>query len=592
MTDTRDRVTLRGRPVAAAEPAPPEPEPEEPEQDQEPSSPTKERPTPRTDLIGKQWKSQYVIEELLAEGGMGEIWLARSADTGDQPVVVKTLPPEQRHNREAVDRLLREARVLAALDDPNVVQLFDTGRLEDGRPVLVMEYVKGPSVTEIVEAEGPLSLERVCKHMLQTCSALHEAHTKGIVHRDIKPSNLVVTTKWARADFIKVIDYGIVKPSDPELAGKMRTRTKAIVGSAGFIAPEQALAKPIDAKADIYGLGVVLYYELTGRLPYEGDTFLAVVGQQISGGPFPAPIELRPDTPLVWNALVLDCVQLDPKKRPTALEFANRIARGWPDGKALMRVLATKIAVLRGPSSPHAATMPGDVATAFTRLSSLHTVPTLPTKRWLPTVLALIVAALCGGLATFLVMHVSSAPDATEAIAESPRDAPKREESNTARNNAGPPAPQDPPANGSPGTSAAIPLDARVDDGSAATATRSGSGAGSGTTTPTPPALPRDPRPDEGSAKDRSAAPEPPSPAKRKPASSVNSNVLEVRAKPFANVEIDGVLVGEAPPTIRKTLKPGTHTIRLIGRGGEVRTVTRTVGTGPLEPVYEDFGKP
>lgn len=565
MADSRDQVTLRGRPGSPVqEPA----APAAPER----SSSTEEHPTPPTDLIGKQWASRYVIESFLAAGGMGEVWRASSEDVPRLPVVVKIISEEYGHSREAIERLFREARAIAALDDPNVVQLVDTGRLPDGRPCLIMEYVDGPSIQELVEKEGPQPLERVCKHMMQAGSAAHAVHSAGIVHRDIKPANLLVTTKWRRADFVKLLDLGIAKPADPELAGKMRTRTKALVGTAGYMAPEQALARAIDAKADVYSLGVVLFVELTGRTPYQTETYIEMIGQQINSAPFPAPIELRPDTPPEWNQLCLDCLQFDPTKRPTVVEFVNRIASGWPEGKALMRVLAPGIAVLRGPSTPHAATMPGDVATAFTRLSAVFSVPELEKRRF-RSAIALVAAALLGSLVTFFIMYFASStstePPPTETAAPST-----------------PPIPIGSAAVVAPAT----PPDASPSSGSATTNTGTTNATAAppdaGTTSPT------QPRPTE-SPPDRASTPDRPNPVQpRKPAAAVTSKTLTIRALPVAQVEIDGVFVGETPPTIRKVLTPGTHRIRLTGPDKQVRDLTRTVDERPLAPIFERFKTP
>jgi serine/threonine-protein kinase len=367
---------------------------------------TQERPAPLSDLVGKAWRTQYRIVRLVGCGGMGEVWAAASDDLPGTPVAVKVISREHAHQLEVIERFFGEARAASALDDPNVVKIMDTGRLDDGRPVLVMEFIDGPSLQTMVEAQGPLPIDVIGQLMIQAASALRAAHARSIIHRDIKPSNLLVSKRWGRDAFLTVVDFGIAKLGDPQLAGKIRTRTKAFIGTPGFIAPEQALGKPIDTKADIYALGVVLYHALTGRLPYHGDSELETLNLQVTGAPFPAPIDLRPDTPPAWNELVLDCVEVDRVRRPTAVELARRIASGLPNGATLLKALAPSIAVHRGPSAMFAATLSGDVPTALSQLSAAHVVPRTAGPERAAKVALVAAGALLGCLVTLLAVRL------------------------------------------------------------------------------------------------------------------------------------------------------------------------------------------
>jgi serine/threonine protein kinase len=369
---------------------------------------TQERAAPLGDLIGKRWTTSYRIDRLIGCGGMGEVWAATSEEQPGRQLAVKVISFEFASHRDALERFFGEARAASALDDPNVIEIYDTGRLDDGRPALIMKYIDGPSLQAMVETHGPLSIDQAGQILIQVASALRSAHARSITHRDIKPSNILVTSKWGRVNYTIVVDFGIAKLHDPQLAGKIRTRTKTFIGTPGFASPEQALGKPVDSKADIYALGVVMYYVLTGRLPYPGDSELGMLKLQIDGAPYPDLNELRPDIPAAWNVLVDASLDLDPKKRPTAVEFAKRIAAGMANGKSLLQSLAPNVAVQRGPSAVVAVTLSNDVPTA---LSQLGLGPGSTPRRGRPSrsVLALALAGpLVGSFVTIAAMKLWS----------------------------------------------------------------------------------------------------------------------------------------------------------------------------------------
>jgi eukaryotic-like serine/threonine-protein kinase len=515
---------------------------------------TQEGPAPLGDLIGKRWTTQYRIVGLIGCGGMGEVWVAASEDIPDQRLAVKVISPEHAHLHEVVERFFGEARAASALNDPNVVKIYDTGRLEDGRPVLVMEFVDGPSLQALIDTRPPLSIDAIGQIMIQTASALHAAHAKNIVHRDIKPSNLLVTPRWGRAMFLVVVDFGIAKLGDPQLAGKIRTRTKTFIGTPGFVAPEQALGKPIDAKADLYALGVVLYYTLTGRLPYDADSELATLNLQITGAPFRPPIELRPDTPPAWNALVLDCLQLDRARRPNAIEFACRIASALPNGELLLQMLAPSIAVRRGPSAANAPTLSSDVPTALAQLGASHAL-SRAVARGRAARLVLVAAAagaVLGSVATVLAMRLTS-PTAPEPLRDEPR--------------IGQPAPDAAPDAAPDGVAQldAAPIDtARLAPPAIDAAAPAADAAVPVADAGAPPAVTK-----------------PPGPATIKGVRPGKGRVL-VSVTPFADVYIDGRAVGTTPIDI--TLSAGPHTVRLVNQPrGQDQTVSITVD--PSKPV-------
>jgi eukaryotic-like serine/threonine-protein kinase len=508
---------------------------------------THEGPPPLGDLLGKTCGPTYRIVRLIGCGGMAAVWLAESDDVPGQFVAVKVLLLEHTTRRDLVDRHFGEARAASALDDPNVVKVLGTGRLDDRRPILIMEFIDGASVHAMVDAQGPLPIDTIGQLMIQTASALRAAHAKDIIHRDIKPSNLLVYRRSGREFFLKVCDFGIAKMRDPQLAGNIRTRTKSFIGTPGFIAPEQALGKPIDVTADIYALGVVLYYLLTGRLPHQGDSELETLHLQVTGAPFPAPIELRPETPPEWNELVLDCLQLDPTRRPAAVRFAQRIASGLSNGAALLEALAPNIAVHRGPSAVFAATLSGDVPTALSQLSAQRARPRASARERSVRIAIGAAGMVLGCLVTFLALRFTSpAAPVVTAEADAAAVAPLHG-SGTGATDAGPPD--------------AAQLTVRAAD------------AGSPDAAPTAVRVP------DAGAPPRVAKPPDPGATKVTPAA---KGRVVISVTPFADVYIDGRPSGTSPLDL--SLPAGAHTVRLVNQPrGRDETIRITVD--PSKPV-------
>lgn len=532
---------------------------------------TLEGPTPLDDLVGKRWIPRFRIARLLGCGGMGEVWAAVSDDVPGKMLAVKVISQEHAHRREVLERFFAEAVAASALEDPNVIDIVGTGRLEDGRPVLVMEYIDGPSLQSMVEEQGPLPLDTVGQLMIQAASALRAAHARSIIHRDIKPSNMLVCRKWGRTTHLVLCDFGIAKLADPQLAGNLRTRTRTFMGTPGFVAPEQAHGRAIDAKVDIYALGVVLYYVLTGRLPYQGDSELETLTLQAQGAPFPPPIALRPETPPAWDALVRDCVGLDPARRPSAVELGRRIAAGIANGTSLLKALAPMIAVQRGRSAVFAATLSIDIPTALAQLSAQHDVPQVATRAPAKKIgLAAAAGALAGSLVTLLAIWLVTPaervpltePGATASAqlpgsaASVPPDAAPREE---ARRVAQQPQPD---AGRTPEVAPAAQVTAT---GTPARAT--------------PPAGAEAPRVVPAGATQPAGAGAPK--AAPKAARPVTGRI-SISVRPFADVYIDGRLVGSTP--VDSVVPAGKHTVRLVNKP-RGRDETITVIVEPGKPV-------
>ncbi len=250
---------------------------------------------------GRRLADRYELEERLGRGGMGEVWRARDERLG-RVVAIKFLDGGSATDAAVVERFRREARILASLNHPNVVAVHDVDEHGDEH-YLVMEHVAGPSLEDVLLEEGPLDLPRVAAVVGDVCGALEAAHTHGIVHRDIKPSNIL----FAEDGEVKLADFGIAKQLEASATGSR-------YGSAPYVAPEQAEGTNVDHRADVYGLGCVMYEMLAGRPPFTGDSAAAVVYQQVHAEPEALSV-LRPGLPDPVYAVVAKALEKGPDDR-------------------------------------------------------------------------------------------------------------------------------------------------------------------------------------------------------------------------------------------------------------------------------------
>ena len=261
---------------------------------------------------------RYLLEELVAQGGMGAVWRGRDLRL-DRPVAVKVMAGDALIDPSAVERFDREARTVARLTHPNIVAVYDFG--SDGADsYLVMELVEGRSVADLI-ARGPLSVAQAVTIAAQTCDGLAAAHAAGVVHRDVKPANLIVIP----AGVVKVCDFGIARLQ--HAVGQSRLTGSAVaMGSSRYMAPEQVLDQPVDERADLYGLGCTIYAMLTGGPPFPGDNPIAVVEQHVTQPP-PDVRSRRPEVPADLAELVNRLLAKAPADRPAdARAVAARLA--------------------------------------------------------------------------------------------------------------------------------------------------------------------------------------------------------------------------------------------------------------------------
>jgi hypothetical protein len=275
----------------------------------------------------------YRLTDQLGQGGMGEVWRAEHRMLR-RPAAIKLIrrtaagqgPPAA--SSDAVRRFQREAQAIARLRSPHTVELFDFGVSDDGSFYYVMELLDGLDADALVRRYGPLTPARAVHLLQQVCHSLSEAESCGLVHRDIKPANIFVCRYGEDLDFVKVLDFGIVKRSDDEPAvHPALTHENAIQGTPAFIAPEQALGSGVlDGRADIYATGCVAYWLLTGKLVFTSDTALGLVLHHASTAPSPPSARTDQPIPAALDALVLACLAKEPAARPqSARELSHRL---------------------------------------------------------------------------------------------------------------------------------------------------------------------------------------------------------------------------------------------------------------------------
>ncbi|MDQ4096875.1 MAG: protein kinase [Actinomycetota bacterium] len=257
---------------------------------------------------------RYRLRRPIARGGMAEVWEATDHILG-RPVAVKVLLPHLAVDQSFLERFRREAIAAARLAHPNVVATFDTG-VDDGVAYIVMELVHGRTLHQVLAAQGALSPHRAMRIAVQVAAALDYAHEHGVVHRDVKPGNILVGDD----ERVKVADFGIAKAAvAPGAEGKPwasqdLTQSGAVVGTAKYLSPEQVNGDPIDGRADIYSLGVVLYEMLCGRAPFAGETDVAVALQHVTASPL-SPRQVRSGIPRSLEAVVLRALSKSPDDR-------------------------------------------------------------------------------------------------------------------------------------------------------------------------------------------------------------------------------------------------------------------------------------
>lgn len=350
--------------------------------------------------------NRYEIVRTIGSGGMADVFLAHD-NVLDRDVALKVMNSRYARDDEFVERFRREAQSAAALSHPNIVSIYDRGESEDGTYYIAMEYLSGGTLKDRVLKRGALPPKTAASVAAQIAEALKAAHSRGVVHRDIKPHNILIT----EAGDIKVTDFGIARAA----SSSTMTKTGAVMGTAHYISPEQAMGESVGPASDLYSLGVLLYEMLTGELPFDADTPIGIAMQHVNGTPNP-PREVNPEVPAGLNAVVVKLLQKDPEDRypsdEALIEDLERIARGGsPTSAAATQVMngldRTSVLAAGANSQTRAMTSPS-VTRENERPQKRRR------RRFLPAFLILLLLALLG-LGGYSLLSGAGAPETNEA---------------------------------------------------------------------------------------------------------------------------------------------------------------------------------
>jgi serine/threonine-protein kinase len=310
---------------------------------------------PQDPYIGRDiLDGQFQIVQKIGAGGMGTVYKALQPEM-NRMVAVKILHPKLNTRKDIVSRFRREARALSHLTHPNTVRVLLYGELDDGSLYIIMEYLDGKNLHQIVKRDGPLPAARVVPMLVQACSALDEAHKAGMIHRDLKPENIFICQQGGLKDFVKVLDFGLAKVTQREMrpGSVMLTQEGMIFGTPEFMSPEQAQGKPLTPASDVYSLAVILYEALTGKLPFDAKSPMEYLQMHVSappiplqerggGGPFPSGL---------WEVLSKALAKTADQRFASSVDFAEALIAASPSAApSLGRLSSAAPAVHREPA--------------------------------------------------------------------------------------------------------------------------------------------------------------------------------------------------------------------------------------------------
>ncbi|MCB9591165.1 MAG: serine/threonine protein kinase [Sandaracinaceae bacterium] len=378
-------------------------------------------PPPAVDpRIGEEIDGRYLIEKVLGQGGMGMVYLARHRAL-DKSVAVKVLKPDVSKDEQILARFEREARAASAIGSPHICDVSDFGTLADGSTYFVMEMLDGPSLAKVISDGAPLPATRIVDIAKQLCDALGAAHAAGIVHRDLKPDNVHLVARGG-GEFVKVLDFGIAK-----MAGTTETKLTVagqVFGTPHYMSPEQCAGYDVDARTDVYALGVMLYEMACGRLPFESDSLMGLLTKHVYEQPIPPrDLGLSVEVPSGLESIILCCLAKQPAARYTNMAALRADLEAFERNQTPRAVFAELDR--NTPSQPRAALPVARPAPAVAAPA-----PTKP-RAWarLAGVAALVIAVGVGaGVALWPAPSVAvAAKHAPAKVAEVVEDEPPRE---------------------------------------------------------------------------------------------------------------------------------------------------------------------
>src|SRR5512138_1885918 len=269
---------------------------------------------PAPSLVGEVLDGRYKITRKIGEGGMGEVYAAEHVHI-EKKYAIKLLRPEIVSNADAVQPFRQETRSASSIGHRNIIAIEDFGQLADGRIYMCMELLNGAALNDMLAQ--PMAVDRLLNILIQTGHGLAAAHAKGIIHRDMKPENIFVTIAPSGEDIPKLLDFGIAKVAGNDGQNHL-TRTGTIFGTPFYMAPEQALGNPVDARTDIYAMGVIMYECFAGSLPFQGESFMGILTQHITTEPEPVAqraAKAGRSLPMGLPEIITRCMQKNPASR-------------------------------------------------------------------------------------------------------------------------------------------------------------------------------------------------------------------------------------------------------------------------------------
>jgi serine/threonine-protein kinase len=366
------------------------------------TDPLDQAPVPAGEILD----GKYRVDRIIGAGGMGVVVAATHVQLNTQ-VALKFLLPEALRDSKVVERFVREARSAVQIQSEHVARVIDVATLPTGSPYMVMEYLEGQDLAATLGTSGALPVAQAVGYVLQACEAIAEAHSLGIVHRDLKPANLFLVRRHRREPIVKVLDFGISKSNDP--ASLSLTKTASMMGSPYYMSPEQMKsARDVDARSDIWAIGVILFELLSGTTPFQGETITELV-VSVTQGRVPSVRDLRPEVPVGLADVIARCLERDPDQRyPDVGKLAQALA---PFGPPRSDVTVERISRILG-AIPSGRPLPADgtggggmaaekSGAQATAVNFANSQTSFQSSRRLPIVVA--VAGIAAGMVAVLV---------------------------------------------------------------------------------------------------------------------------------------------------------------------------------------------
>ncbi|WP_394840450.1 serine/threonine protein kinase [Pendulispora rubella] len=355
-------------------------------------------------FVGRTVDGKYFLERVIGEGGMGVVYRGRHKVI-DKKVALKILRGDVARDGEITERFLLEARAASTIGNPHIIDIADFGTLPEGPAYIVMEYLDGISLSEALKQQGAMSPPRLVHIARQIAQGLSAAHKAGIVHRDLKPDNVFLVSRGANADFVKILDFGIAKVGTE--ASRL-TRAGTVFGTPHYMSPEQASGETVDARTDVYALGIILYELASGKVPFDADNMMGILTQHM----YRAPAPLRTVVPEFWPSLDAIILKLLAKRSEARYQTMDEVIldldvlekKGYP--RAAAELAASGVEGFETPGEYFGSSVPPPLA------------PPAPSRVPLYIAVAMITTVLLTVMIVFIVRRYDSRANAGRPVPE------------------------------------------------------------------------------------------------------------------------------------------------------------------------------